>query len=397
MCDSARRVRLRSLLDESLTSVIVVALVVALAGGYLTMGAYGETETRTEVQQTTTWESSGSFVHSATVVNDTAVFEEGERLRNRSVYFRELTPRLDGAFVYTYTARDGGNLTSSATTKLVYRSVADSENGESTEYWRLDSELENRTTSLSSGDRLRVPFSVNVTAAAQRLDEIDAQFGGTPGTKELYLETELTLSGTRNGEPVDRTRTYQLPISLTSDVYEVGTDGPVVDSGNQTHRVTEPVQPEPMQSYGGPLLLVLGLVTAAVCAGGRYTGRLSVSEAEREWLSYRNARNEFDDWISSVHIPETEVPDSTVDVESLEDLVDIAIDTDGRVLEAKDRDSFLLFGENRTYAYRPPSPSPSGALSSGDRSTDDGLDDTDQSSDERATDTSEESSAGQSE
>ncbi|MEF8785572.1 MAG: DUF5305 domain-containing protein [Haloarculaceae archaeon] len=378
MRDTPRWVRLRTLLDESFTAIVVVALVVALAGGYLTMGAYGETETRTEVHQTTVWESSGSFTHSAAVVNDTAVYDEGDRLHNRSSYFRELTPRLDGAFVYTYTARDGGNLTSSATTRLVFRSVEDVEDGATTEYWRLDSPLANRTATLSPGERLRVPFSVNVSAAEQRLDEVDAQFGGTPGTKELYLETELTLSGTRNGDPVDRTRTYQLPITPTDSVYEVGADGPVVHSGNQSQQVTEPVQPGPLRSYGGPLLLVLGLATTICCVGGRYTGMLSVSDTEREWVAYRDARNEFDDWISSVRIPETEVPDSTVEVESLEDLVDIAIDTDGRVLEVTDRDTFFLFGEHRTYVYTPPSPG--GALSLGTSSvTDDALADTAQS------------------
>ncbi|WP_302082419.1 DUF5305 domain-containing protein [Salinibaculum rarum] len=377
MRDTVWWVRLRSLLDDSFVAVLVVALVIALAGGYLTMGAYGETDTRTEIHQTTTWESSASFVHSATVVNDTAVYTEGERLHNRSTYFLELTPRLDGAFVYTYTARDGANLTSSATTRLVYRSVAESDNGAATEYWRLDSPLANRTTTLSSGERLRVPFSVNITAAEQRLEEVDAQFGGTPGTKEVYLETELTLSGTRNGDPVDRTRTYRLPITPDGSVYQVGSDGPFADSGNRTERVTEPVPSGPMESYGGPLLLVLGLVAATCCVGGRYTGVLSVSETEREWLAYRDARNEFDDWISSVHVPETELPDSTVDVESLEDLVDIAIDTDGRVLEATDHDRFLLFGEHRTYAYTPPSPD---TLPSGPGAGDgDVLDDTDPS------------------
>ena len=142
--------------------------------------------------------------------------------------------------------------------------------------------------------------------------------------------------------------------------------------------MTEPVQPGPLRSYGGPLLLVLGLATALCCVGGRYTGMLSVSDTEREWLAYQNARNEFDDWISSVRLPETEVPDSTVEVESLEDLVDIAIDTDGRVLEVIDRDAFFLFGENRTYVYTPPSPRE--PLSPGDRSVaDDALDDTTQS------------------
>lgn len=365
MRDTVRWIRIRSLLANYLVPVVLLALVVAAAGGYLTMSAYGETDTRMETQQVATWESSGTFTHNATVVNGTDVYAEGDRLENRRVYFRELTPTLNGSFAYAYTASDGGNLTTDAQTTLVFRSVGESASGNATEYWRFESDLGSRQATLSPGDRLVVPFSVNVSAATQRLDSIDSQFGGTPGEKQLYVETELTLSGTRNGQPVDQTRTYQLPITPSGSVYEVGATNPTMDSGSRTEQVPVSTDPGMMQSYGGPFLLLLGLVTAACCLGGRYAGLTAVSEAEREWLAYRDARNEFDDWISSARVPETETPDSTVEVESLEDLVDIAIDTDGRVLEDRDRDAFFVFGEHRTYVYSPPSKSPSSALSSG--------------------------------
>lgn len=373
MSDTERWVRFRALIDDYFLPIVVVALVVAVAGGYLTMTAYGQTETRAELRQSATWQSTGSFTHSATVINDTAVYSAGERLENKSSYFRTLTPQLDGSFVYTYTASGDGNLTGTATTTLVYRSVAESDDGTGVEYWRTAGELETEQATLSPGDRLTVPFGVNVTAASQRLTDIDAQFGGTPGTKDLYVETELTLTGTRNGQPVDLVRTYRLPITTSGNIYEVGGSGPFTESGNQTERVAVPIEPGPMRSYGGPALLVVGLVVAAASGGARYTGVTVVDARERDWLAYRDARKEFGDWITAASVPDGDTPDAPVEVASLEGLVDIAIDTDKRVIEDPDRGLFFLFGERREYVYEPPTAPTDASADSGDDDADDPL------------------------
>jgi hypothetical protein len=355
MFDTARGIRVRSVLDDYFAPVILVLLAIAVLGGYLAVTAYTGTETQVQTSQITTWEDSGSFTHSATVVNGTAVYDEGDRLRGRSVYFRQVTPELDGTFLYAYTARESGNLTADTTLTLVLQSTGESETGNATEYWRLTSSLGEERTQLAPGDRLRVPFALNVSGAAQRLDAIDSQFGGTPGTKELFVVANVSLSGTRNGAPVDSTRTYRLPITPDGSVYQVGADGPVVDSNTRTVRETTPVEPGPLRAYGGPVLALVGVVLSLGCLGGRYTGVIDTSETEREWLAYRDARAEFDDWITRADISATDIPQSTVTAETLEGLVDIAIDTDNRVLSDSTGDGFFVFDEKRVYRYDPPS------------------------------------------
>ena len=372
MADTPRRVRFRVFLADYLVYVMLVALAVTAVGGYLTVTAYGEPETRVQTSQATTWEVSGSFTHSATVVNDTAVYDVGDRLQDRSVYFREITPRLDGAFLYRYTARESANLTAETTLSLVFRSAGDSASGNVTEYWRLASDLGGDRTALAPGDRVRVPFSINVSAATQRLDAIDSQFGTTPGQKELFVVADVALAGTRNGTPVDETRTYRLPVTLDGSVYSVEGTGPVVDSGRRTVRQTTPVDPAPLRAFGGPLLVVLGLAAVLCCAGVRYRGVDEVSDAEREWLAYHTVRTEYDDWITRAALPATERPESAVAVESLEGLVDIAIDVDSRVLSESGGEAFVVFDDDRAYRYDPPQlpGSTDGVLAEPDPATD---------------------------
>jgi len=356
-------VRLRSLIDEYVIVVVTALVLLALVGGYLTASAYATTDTRTETIQTASWESTGEFSHRATVVNGTDVYDRGETLRDRSSYFLAVTPRLNGTFAYSYTASGGGDLSATVTNVLVLRSVseAETEEGDATEYWRLESTVGfGEAESIEPGESLEVPFSVNVSAAEQRLSEVDEQFGGTPGQKEMVVESRIRLSGTRNGQPVETTRVYRLPVSTSGNVYEVGDPGTVTDSGGQTERRTVAVEPGPLRAYGGPALLVLALVSGVLLAVGRRNGTLTVSERERDWLAYRSAREEFDDWITVARIPEEGRDAAAIEVGTLEGLADIAIDTDRRVLEDPDRNLFVVFDRDRTYVYRPPVPADRG-------------------------------------
>jgi len=359
MVDRERKVRLRSLIDEYVLVVVNVLVLLALVGGYLTVSAYATTETRTETIQTASWESSGEFSHRATVVNGTEVYDRGETLRNRSSYFREITPRLNGTLRYTYTATGGGDLSATATSVLVLRSVSEAgtEEDDATEYWRLESTVGfEETESLEPGESLEVPLSVNVNETAARLEAVDEQHGGTPGNEEMIVESRIRLTGTRNGQPVETTRVYRLPISASGNVYEVGNPGTVANSGGQTEQRTVAVDPGPLRAYGGPALLVLALAGGALLGAGRRNDSLTVSERERDWLAYRSAREEFDDWITVARLPEENRDATRIEVDTLGGLADVAIDTDRRVLEDPDRTLFVVFDRDRTYVYRPPVP-----------------------------------------
>ncbi len=350
-----RSIRYRSLLQRYAVAIGVLVVVLGVGGGFLTYTAYGTTTTTTETRQVASWQSTGTFTHSATVVNDTAVYAEGDVLRNRTTYFRQLTPQLDGSFVYSYTATGGGDLTVDATTMLVLRSYEEGNEGEAVEYWRLDSELDGQQVSgLEPGERLRVPFSVNVTEARQRLSEVDDQFGSTPGQKQLRVESQVTISGTRNGESVSTTRTYALPISVSDSVYNIQDDGPTTASGSQTEQIEVTAEPGPLRAYGGPLAVVVAVALGVMLLVARMTDRFAVSDRERDWLAHQNTRSEFDDWLTTARIPDDQRDDRAIEVDSLEGLVDIAIDTDQRVLEDRSQNTLFVFDDNRTYVHHPP-------------------------------------------
>ncbi|MFW6435624.1 MAG: DUF5305 domain-containing protein, partial [Halovenus sp.] len=369
------KLRVRAVLDEYLVVIAVVLVALVALGGFLTYGAYGQTDERTETTTTTevTWSSSGQFTHQATVVNDTRVYEVGETLENRSVYFQKITPRLDGSFVYNYTA-DSGNLTADTSLRLLARSVSEDDQESQQEYWRIEEPLDRTTTRLSPGEHLRVSFSQNVTRLSQEIEQVQTELGSTIGTTETIVVADVQLNGTRNGEPVETNRTYRLPLELEGDRYRVNDSGPEIEQDERTLREQQSVvvPPGPLWRYGGPLALLAGLLGLVGTAYTRYAGHVPLSEREKAFLAYRTDRNEFDEWITEATFPaeRVEEADTRIETTSLSGLVDLAIDSDRRVIEVADRDEYLVLDGDVVYSYDAPTlPSPGDPLEPADRAT----------------------------
>jgi hypothetical protein len=352
-----RRIRARILLMDNLELIVLAFLVVAGIGAFVTYTTHVEPGTTTEQRQVSSWQSSGEFFHRATVQNDTEVYAQGTVLHNQSVYFQQLTPELGGIFVYEYTASDDGDLSVETDITLRLQSVESDTEGNGTVYWKNEDRLAADTqASVGPGNRVSVPFRVNVTEVDQRLATIDEQFGGTPGEKRALLVAEVTVSGTRNGASVDRTRTYQLPLNNQGSVYRVDDPGAVVASDSRTEQVSVPAEYGSLRLTGGPFLFLLGLIGLST-VGYYYRTASPLTETERIWYDYRQTRAEFDEWITSGRVPRGLSERPVVTTDSLSGLVDVAIDTGERVIEDHDRSAYFVLGESHWYRYdMPPEP-----------------------------------------
>lgn len=349
--------RARAWIDDRFSLVVAVAVLLLVVGGILTAQAYLGTDTRTETREGPSWESVGSFEHSATVVDDAGPYDAGTVLRNRTAYFAEASPVLEGQFSYTYEASDGGSLDVETTLVRVTRSV-DRTDDNATTLWRDETVVaRDRVESLSPGETATVSFAWNASAARQEARAAAEELGVSTGDTALFLEARVDVSGTRNGRSVDRTRTYRLPVTFEGGVYRLDDPGRVTDGDTRTVTVSVPVSPDPVEAVGGPLALVVGVFGTLGLPLGRRLDWLTVDDAEREYLAYLSTRREFDEWITTVRDLDDETCEEHVPVDSLQGLVDLAIDTDARVLEAADSGRCQVRNDDVCYAYEPP-PSP---------------------------------------
>ena len=344
--------QLRLLIADNVAIFVAGLFLLSVLGGFVTYTTHVDPGTEIEQQEMSNWRSTAAYTHEATVQTQTPVFTVGETLTDQSVYLQSIAPILNGTFQYSYDASASGSLTANATLTLVLRSV-----GENTEFWRDEQTLATtRTQQLGPSEEFAVPFSVNVTDQQRRINEIEEELGGTPGESEVSVQTTLRLTGQRNGQPVNETITHGLAIQTGGGTYSVATDSAVTNSGRQSEPVRVAASYGPLRSAGGPLVVVLSVLGLAGVVGSWASGLATVSESEREWIDFQSERQTFDEWLTQGTVPSDAMDGRTVEVDSLEGLVDVAIDSNRRVIEDPSRDIFAVLLDETTYQYEPPTP-----------------------------------------
>ena len=347
------RLRVRALLERWFTVIVVVLVVGATVGAWLSYGAYAAPGTHQEQRTVDEWVVTGSYAHAATV-SDAArgtVFEPGSVVENRTAYFLGVMPVLRGEFHLGYTSADTP-VDVTVNNRLVVASVEDRRDGGGVTYWSRTRSLGTHETTVRPGERAVAPFELNVTRTVQTArntsDRLDS-----PGELNVTIQSTVTVA---RGDADSRELLFVLSIQPTSGVYRV-TSGTGEERFGETRTVTVPNDPDPLSAVGGPVVLG-GCLLAAVGLGvGRSRGKLELTDHEREWLTYRDDRTDFEEWITPIRLP-AEADDLPVaHADSLAALVDFAIDTDNAVIEAPDGDAYHVVHDGYRYTYAaPPSP-----------------------------------------
>lgn len=342
-------VRLRAVTDEWFVLVVAALLALTLFGGWMAYSAYAEEpEAETDERTVEAWSSTNGFSHGAEVQRPNEVFEVGERLSNQPVYFTRVAPELEGEFTHSYSA-DSGNVTVDLSLERRTRAVDDDDG----EYWSTTEPL-NATTEdgVEPGERVNSPFAVDVPAMVNETERIEASLGSSPGDVETVVVAHANVQGTIDGEDVRRTDSYELLIEPDGDTYRV--EGPVAErqTAERTEEVDAAGAPGTSGVLPGTVLMVIPLTALGALAIGKSNDTLAPEEADLERLRLENERTEFDDWISTGSIPEDVSERTRLEVDTLEDLVDVAVDHDRRVIEDRETEGvYYVLEDELLYVY----------------------------------------------
>ena len=355
--------RLRAVIASNLGTVVVVLIAIAAVGGWVTYTTHVDPGTTTEPRTVGSWTTTARFDHHAPVVEENAVFLVGTNLSNRSVYFTEIAPRLDGAFVFSHSATGNADLTENISLALVARGIKEGQTGQRV-LWKTKDMLIQTTFQPASRERtVHVPFSVNVLEMENLTSNIRSDLGSGTERTEVLVRATVDLQGTINGQPVSRTETYELPVAPEGTRYRVEDFGEQSDRHETTRRVTVERTYGPLRRFGGPTLLGVAVLALGTIVAAHTTDRLEPDDADLERLAFEDDRAEFEEWISTIRLPDEAFDRPVAEAESLGDLVDLAIDTDSAVIEDPHYDAFYVVHGEFLYRYRPPTGS--GRLSYG--------------------------------
>lgn len=311
---------------------IAAALVVA---GLLTLSGVGWAYTHpstTEVTERTDVRTVGTELHtSAVVTGESALYADGTRLRDEPVYLLPTTPR--SRINLTTTTPANASVQVEHHLELVYTVSRGDE-----AFWRRSRTLLREETTRAGA--VTASERIDAREIRERFERIRDEVG-TAGTPRVALR--LTVSYEVDGYS-DRLA-LTVPIRFGDGWYEIGTDSAERTHGTPvTRTVTVPPRNRGL-SLGAGAAGVL-----SVLVGGTVLYRLRGRRHADEERAHRVHRARYADWISTGELP-AELGDRTVRTATLEDLVDVAIDTGNRVVHDPNKGLYVVFTETATYRY----------------------------------------------
>jgi len=361
--DSRRALRLRSVVEEYASVALAACLVCLLLGAGLLYVSAVAPGTHAERVTVAAWDGTGEFTHRATVTRENPIYATGLVLSNRSVYYTSVSPVVNGSYVYSYetggagnatnaTGNATGNLTVTVQVRRVLHAVDEKSDAV---YWQTRESIETtERTGVEPGDAVRVGFATNTSALRAQIARIRQQVGRTPGESTFDVTAVVTVSGTVDGHRVAQRRTDTLSLAFDDRVVAVDDPGALTQRHAAEERVTVPNSYGPAWIGAGVILVVASSLGAAALLILRSRGQIALSGAERSRLRHLEERDELDEWISSATLPASAGRGTRIQMDSLSDLVDVAIDTDNRVLADESRDEYVVLGGDATYVYRAP-------------------------------------------
>jgi len=354
------RLRLRALGDAWFEVLAVVLVVIVLLGAWGTYTAHVNPGTTTTERIESTWAMEGNFDHEAEVTEPNRVYEQGTTLENRTIYPIKIAPEMNGVFVFGYEASDNGEVDVEINLTVHRQAIVDEEDESETKVpvWEDETEIDTQTaSSLAPGAEQEVPFSFNISEVENETQQIEEELGNVPGAVETAVRAEVHLSGTVNGESVEETQTYTLPIDSSGDTYTLSKNSQDREEFESTIAVPVERSHPLVLTAGAPLVVIISLLLLGGLVVAKRRG-LTLDERERDYLAYRDDREDFDEWITTMSLPDEIAESVHIEAASLGDLVDFAISADTGVIYDPDREVYVVRHEETHYCYHPPNEIP---------------------------------------
>lgn len=325
-----------------LVALLVLVSVVAFAGS--AAGAIGSGDGGSVTVQTDRQVVETTLAGTATVTGNSTLYDRGESVSDQPVYLRSATPNLTVVATTAVPQDRAVNVTHAIALELT--ATRDGE-----VFWSERRVLTRATTRVTDGTA-RTTATLDVAALArERLSTVRAETDGV-GT----IETRLAVDAEYDTGSYAGNATASAPLAITDRAYEFDTP----QTTRQIH--TTPAERPAAASEAG-----LGLPGTSVSVPARsvwwgFVGLAALGAAvlvrrvdrgidDFDAFQRRYERQRYGEWISRGRIPNTgryvRVP-----VESLLDLVDIAIDTDKRVIHDESRDIYAVVDGNLLYEFR---------------------------------------------
>jgi hypothetical protein len=291
----------------------------------------------------------GSYTYSVPVTKENPLFEIGTRLEmGKPAYFLVASPTTDISFTYRLEPANSSEISGKLETMIIATGKGMSD-GEEKIFWRKEFPLKSEEgNTIWKGATVTRKFSIDVPEVKSMVNNVQEQLNYSKDAN-IEIVNRVNYHGKVNGEKIFGTKDFAIPLIISSSYYQLPEKLDFSEDTNITRKVSSKSYPS-LSSVFFPLALsLLSLVLASgtlIC-----TRKKNVEPEYKEKQEKERRRSPFKEFISRGKLPKDSNSLMKIEISSLQELIDVAVDMNSRVIYDEEVNTYFILQSGAMYIF----------------------------------------------
>ncbi|AKB35719.1 hypothetical protein MSSAC_1129 [Methanosarcina siciliae C2J] len=337
-----------TLINNSRIFIVVLGIAVILSSSWA-YEAYTQDVYEEQEELISSYTQHGKYTYTAPVTEKNPLYSKGSRLEmGKPMYFFAASPTLEVSLAYNLNATDSAFLRVECETVVVATSEENS-GGSQEIIWKKEFPVEEMGyANIGNKDVLIHDFSVNVSEIRSKVIGIQDQLKYSSDTT-IEIVTHVNYKGEINGEEINNTTDFALPLVINPAYYKMPEKLEFNENNYTYEKIIVKKEPS-VSSIKLPLSLFL-LSTILVGALIPCTKMNNVDPELIRRLKKEEKYSSVKEFVSKGKVPDNWSSLIQVEIYSLHDLVDAAVDMNERVVNDIESGVYFIIHDNILYVF----------------------------------------------
>lgn len=336
----------RRFLGKNYMPIATIVTIIMLATGVIGCLMAYNSMTGTEEITNAAYTQQGVYTYSATVIPGNPLYADNTVLHmGNPAYFFEVSPIADMEFQYSIDSTKNVDVTATGKTSLIVTSM----DGDKTIWQKTYPVNDMGSIKIKDNQPVNSKFAINMTNIQTQINDVQDKLKYSP-TTTYVLTTQINYAGTINDQPVADTAAFNIPINMSDTYYQMPDSIETSSTSKTTYdNITVATRKAPtVKTTGLPIIFI---VLEVIALNYIVTRRRSVTDEDIAAAEKVAMRGKFKESISTGSLPNNINMFTLVDITSLRELVDIAMDTNTRVIYNKEAHIYYTLTGSIMYRF----------------------------------------------
>lgn len=291
----------------------------------------------------------GSYTYSVPVTKENPLYKIGTILEmGMPAYFFVASPTTDISFTYRLEPVGSAEISGKLETMIIATGKGMSE-GKEKIFWQKEFPLKSEEGDIIwKGAPVTRKFSIDVPEVQSNVKNVQKQLNYSKDAN-IEIVNRVNYQGKVNGENIYGTKDFAIPLLISSSYYQLPEKLDFREDTTITRKISSTSYP-PLSTIFVPLALsLLSLVLASatlIC--------IRMKKVEPEYLEKQEKerrRSPFKDFISRGKLPKDSNSNMKIEISSLQELIDVAVDMNSRVIYDEEANTYFILQSGAMYIF----------------------------------------------